>query len=212
MNSNRPERSADEDAAARRVVAGVLVGGHSKRMGQPKSLLALDDGEAFLARIVAVLQPRVQRVVLLGNGPVPSGWSSIERLPDAAGLAGPLAGMLAAMRWDRRACWLFAACDLPRLRAEAVDWLLSQRRPDRWAVLPQVTPNQVEPLLALYEPPALELLENLVARGVRSPSSLAGDPAVATPMPPAPLRVCWSNVNTPEDLRRLGGTHERSEE
>ena len=98
------------------------------------------------------------------------------------------------------------ACDLPLLRADALDWLLAQRGSGRCVVMPKVAPGRVEPLLAVYEPEALELLENLVERGRRSPRHLADAPAVYSPTPPDPLRVCWTNVNTPEELRRLAGS------
>jgi molybdopterin-guanine dinucleotide biosynthesis protein A len=187
----------------RPVFGGVLVGGTSVRMGQSKSLLRFE-GTTFIERIVAALENRVARLALLGDGPTPSTLSDVVRLPDVPGLAGPLAGMLAALRWARQACWVFVACDLPMLRPEALDWLLEQREPGRWVVMPKVPPGRVEPLLAVYEPEALELLEQLVGRGLRSPRHLEGERQVYTPTPPRPLRACWTNVNTPEELDRLG--------
>jgi molybdopterin-guanine dinucleotide biosynthesis protein A len=178
------------------------VGGASTRMGRSKTLLRLD-GVTFVERIVATLRARVTRVVLLGDGPIAPALAQVTRVPDVPGLAGPLAGMLAAMRWERRACWIFVACDLPMLTADALDWLLTRRGPGRWVVMPKVAPDRVEPLLAVYEPEALELLERLAQAGSRSPRSLADEPAVYTPAPPAPLRACWTNVNTPKELRRL---------
>lgn len=194
-----------QDVWSRRpVFAGMLVGGASTRMGRSKSLLGLD-GISFAERIIKAVQDRVQRIVLLGDGPAPPVAERILRLPDVPGLAGPLAGMLAALRWAREACWVVVACDLPLLRGEAVDWLLGQRRPDRWAVLPKVVAERVEPLLAVYEPESRELLEKLAACGCLTPGRIADEPTVYTPTPPAPLRACWTNVNTPAELRRLEG-------
>ena len=113
--------------------------------------------------------------------------------------------MLAAMRWRPRTTWIFAACDMPLLQADAVRWLLSERRPGRWAVLPRVSDAGVEPLLALYEPQSRALLEELVGRGLAAPRHIIGDPAVATPAPPASLASRWANANTPEELARIGG-------
>lgn len=202
VNLTPSEQSLPEAWLERPVFAGVLVGGASTRMGQSKPLLRLE-GTTFVERVLAAVRDRVARTVLLGDGPVPPLPPEIVRLPDVPDLTGPLAGMLAAMRWATQVCWVFAACDLPMLRAEALDWLLSQRGPDRWAVLPKVVPERVEPLLALYEPESLELLEKLVARGLDSPRHIASEPTVYTPTPPKPLQACWTNVNTPEELRRL---------
>jgi molybdopterin-guanine dinucleotide biosynthesis protein A len=197
-----PERQRAEVWLRRPVFAGVLVGGASTRMGRSKSMLRFE-GMTFAERVVAAVRERVERIVLLGDGPAPSMPPDVIRLPDVPGLGGPLAGILAGLRWAGEVCWLVVACDLPMLRAEAVDWLLGQRRPGRWAVLPRITPSRAEPLAALYEPESRMLLEKLVARGCRAPRQLVGDPAVHTPTPPPSLRECWANVNTPEELKRL---------
>jgi molybdopterin-guanine dinucleotide biosynthesis protein A len=172
-------------------------------MRQPKHLAPFR-GKTFLDRVLAAIDGRVARITLLGDARLPPTAATIDRLSDAPGLKGPLAGILAALRSDRAACWLIAACDLPLIRGEAIDWLLGQRGPTRSAVLPRVAPDRVEPLLAVYEPESLALLEELVARGADAPRCLVGDPTVYTPTPPAALQVCWTNVNTPDELRRLG--------
>ena len=192
------ERS--NEAAAPGLRAGVLIGGASRRMGTPKALLEID-GETLLERTARILSARAEGVVLLGDGPVPPGLD-LPRLPDPAGLAGPLAGILAALRSAPGAAWIVTACDQPGLSLEAVDWLLAQRTADAWAVLPRVDERGVEPLLALYEPRALELAEALVAGGRLSPSRLARDPKCATPRVPARLAAAWADVDTPDDWER----------
>jgi molybdopterin-guanine dinucleotide biosynthesis protein MobB len=201
--------------------AGVLVGGASRRMGTPKQWLQIG-GETLLARVagaVAAAGP----LALLGGDAMrgPDGDGSVAaapgsndvalvdvgsaatavRLPDAPDVRGPLAGILAALRWAP-VCWLVASCDLPRLRATAVDWLLAERRPGRWAVLPRVG-GVVQPLLAVYEPQGLPLLEAIAADGASGPSRLEGHPHVATPEPPSELADCWRGVNTPQELAEL---------
>jgi len=188
--------------------AGVLVGGASSRMGTPKQWLRVD-GETLLDRAARALEP-VGHLALLGRdvGAAaevtlgdPSPFAGALRLPDAPGVRGPLAGILAALRWET-VTWVISSCDLPRLRAEAVEWLLSQRRPGRWAVLPRIG-GIVQPLLAVYEPQALPLLEAIAAVGAAGPSRLEGQPHVATPEPPADLADCWRGANTPEELVEL---------
>jgi molybdopterin-guanine dinucleotide biosynthesis protein B len=180
--------------------AGVLVGGASRRMGRPKEAIEIA-GRPLLARVAEALAP-AGAVTLLGGG----GAAALPRLPDVPDAHGPLAGILAALRWEP-ACWVVASCDLPRLRADAVEWLLAQRRPGRWAVLPRVG-GVVQPLLAVYEAQALPLLEALAAEGAAAPSRLEGQAHVATPEPPAELAACWRGVNTPQELAALGGLAE----
>ena len=181
---------------------GILIGGKSTRLGRPKHLLA-HAGESFLDRAATALDPFVARIVILGSGELPARYCEFERRSDPAGLAGPIAGMLAAMRGDPDAAWVFAACDLPLIRPDAVAWLLTQRSADRAAVLPRGREKGVEPLLALYEPPARQLLEQLVSENRRAPRHLARFAGVYTPQPPPEIADCWKNVNAPADLDDL---------
>jgi molybdopterin-guanine dinucleotide biosynthesis protein A len=185
------------------VLAGVLVGGASRRMGRPKQLLELE-GRSFLERTVEALAPHAGEVLLLGSGHVPAACAGLRRLPDAAAVEGPLAGILAALRSVPEAAWIIAACDQPWISSAAVGWLLEQRAPEKWAVLPLVE-GGVEPLLAVYEPAARELLEDLAAKGGLGPSALAGHPRTHSPVPPPDIASAWRGVNTPEDVEKLEG-------
>ena len=183
---------------AQRVLGAVLIGGHSTRMGSPKQLLEFD-GVCFVERIAAVLGPCVDRVVLVGGGEVPAACASLARISDAPGLAGPLAGILAALRSEPDASWVVAACDQPRVRAEAVEWLLAQRSADVWGVLPRDAAGRVEPLLAFYDARARDVLEALAAEGRIAPREFAAHPRCATPVIPVSLAECWESVDRPAD-------------
>lgn len=184
------------------VLGGVLVGGVSSRLGTPKQLLQ-NEGFSLVERAVAALEPHVSSVVLLGRGRVPPSCEALSRLPDVPGLVGPLAGILAAMRWSPGSAWLFCPCDLPLVTPAAVEWLIGQRAPGRWTVIPRVTRAGVEPLFALYEPQARGVLEAMAARGVLAPRLVAAHPKSFVPKPPRRLWPCWRNVNSPEDLGSL---------
>ncbi len=179
--------------------AGVLFGGGSRRMGEPKHLLT-DGGRTWIEQVVATVAPRVGQVVLLGRGELPGTLRHLPVLPDVTDRpeGGPLRGLRAAMRWAPGAGWLFVACDQPCVSAPAIEWLLAQRRPGVHAVLPRWTPlSPPEPLLAWYDhrlAPALDC--------VRRPADLASRPGVATPVIPPHLAAAWRNLNTPADRRR----------
>lgn len=178
--------------------AGILIGGASRRMGHPKHLLSVD-GMTWVERIAHSLSQRVEQIVLLGAGAIPGSLGAYPRLPDVQDKTGPLAGMLAAMRWRPDAAWLMVACDLPWLAADAVDWLISQRRPGVWALLPRPAEGtRVEPLLALYEPRIRSYLE-----AVDAPSQLEGLEAVSCPVVPAALAPAWRDADTPGDTVSL---------
>jgi molybdopterin-guanine dinucleotide biosynthesis protein A len=187
----------------RRLLGGILIGGDARRMGGPKQLLSFR-GRTFVETVWSALEPHVEEVLLIGSGACPPSLAAARRLPDAVETRGPLAGMLAALRWAPRAAWVLAACDLPLASPEAVAWLVSQRRPGSWAILPRISDRGIEPLLALYEPQARLLLEGVAAQGRATPRLIADDPAVVSPRPPSSLAAAWIDADTPEDLARLG--------
>ena len=165
-------------------------------MGRPKHLIVGDDGRTWLERTVEVLGAVTDEVVLAGAGEVPESVSEFTRLPDVPDAEGPLAGLLAAMRWSPRAGWLACACDLPDLTREALAWILDQRAPGRWAVLPKLEgAPHVEPLLAYYDFRSRALLEKFAAQRKCRPGAIASDPRVHTPTPPPALAGAWRNVN-----------------
>lgn len=184
--------------AARPLRAGILVGGRSERMGRPKQLVEVD-GTTMLDRVAQAVAPRCGRPVVLGAGLLPAGWENQVRLFDVADAAGPAAGLVAAMRWAPRSAWLLACCDLPFLDAEAIEWLVAQRRPGRWAVLPSLDGVHPEALLAIYEPQARAVLETH-ARAGGGPSRVARHPKAALVEVPATLRPGWRDADTPDDL------------
>jgi len=195
-------RLLDEAWRSRLVLAGVLVGGSSSRMGCPKQLLE-HDGRRLVDRVVDAVHPRLGDPVLLGSGAVPETLSANRRLPDAPGIAGPMAGLMAALRWAPNTAWLMVACDQPLISRRAVDWLIGQRQPGCWAIMPRLADGPVEPFLAVYEPQVLPLLERLARSGKLAPWRLTNQANVISPAPPEELAASWRNVNTPEELNRL---------
>ncbi len=179
----------------------VLIGGRSRRMGFPKHLIE-ENGRTWLEATVARLSPVTEEVVLAGSGTVPSSLAGLARVPDVPGLAGPMAGILAVMRWQPDVSWLVTACDQPDIQTPALEWLLEQRVPGTWAVLPDLEGRgRLEPLLAFYDCRCRNHLEVLARTGELRISRLAGRHGIRTPQPPAILRRAWRNVNTPAELK-----------
>jgi len=182
----------------------ILIGGKSSRMGRPKHLIR-QANQTWLERAVQRLSPLVDQVALSGRGQVPDCLAHLPRLADVPGIAGPMTGLLAAMRWQPEAAWILLACDQPDFSSEAVSWLRDQAGPGIHAVLPDLAGDgRLEPLLAWYDSRCRSALEDLARRGCLRLSGLAGQPGVISPTPPAHLRPCWRNVNTPEELARRG--------
>lgn len=186
--------------------ACVLIGGKSSRMGRPKHLLDASGGRTWLEITVTVLRPLVDGLVLSGGGILPPALQETPRLLDLPGVSGPLAGIVAAMRWQPLVSWLVVACDMPRLSAAAVQWLLAGRRPGCWGLVPRAEGDgRLEPLCAWYDFRAAQLFEELVHSGMWRLSAAASHRRIAHPPIPAPHALAWANVNTPEELERLAG-------
>ena len=182
----------------------LLIGGKSSRMGQPKHLLPLADGRVWLERTVALLRRRVVGLTLVGAGQIPANLTAWPRLEDAVGGQGPLAGIIAAFRHQPEASWLVVACDMPLITERALDWLLAERRPGDWAVMPRLSGNaRSQPLFSWYGPECRPLLEQRLAWGKMCLHELAAHPAIRSPLVPEALVGNWRNINTPDELAAL---------
>ena len=183
----------------------VLIGGDSSRMGMPKHLIC-ENGKTWLESTVDLLKNVAQKVVVAGAGEIPYTLDNVVCLPDVPHIRGPMAGMLSAMRWAPYASWLVTACDLPDLKPEALQWLLSTRRPGVWAAIPMLSENiGLEPLLAHYDFRAHGLLENLAALGDYRPAKISDNPKIINPTPPEHFSPAWRNVNTKRDRKPDSG-------
>lgn len=152
------------------IVAGIFVGGESRRMGgRPKGLLRAPSGETLLARWRALFDELGVPVVLVGERDAYAS-SGLPVLPDAAVGAGPLGGVVSLLRYAGEGDALAVACDMPFVSAALVRRLLSAppaaaraaRRDGRW-----------EPFFARYDARrALPIAARHVERGVRSLQAL----------------------------------------
>lgn len=82
-------------------VAGVLLaGGLSRRMGGGDKSLRLLGGRTILARVIERARPQCAALLLNANGdPARFAGYGLPVLADAAAGQGPLAGLLAGLRW-----------------------------------------------------------------------------------------------------------------
>ncbi len=188
----------------------ILIGGRSGRVGQPKHLIA-ERGRTWFERTVSCLQPHVEIIAAVGGGDLPTDvveTFGIVRFPDISDAGGPLAGMLACMRWAPDVSWIVTSCDLPDMTSEAVGWLVSKRAPGVWAVLPLPEgSNYIEPLFAYYDLRSHRLLEIGAAEGVFRPAQIIADKHVIVAPPPEHHVAAWTDVNTADELhkRRMNG-------
>ncbi len=127
------------------IAGAVLAGGRSRRMGRDKSRLALD-GVACATRIATLLAELFEDVLLVGGDPPAEAVG--RRVPDAAGPACALRGLVTALESTEAERVLVVATDLPLLTPELVLGLVAM--PDAEAVVPRDASGS-HPLCALYQ-------------------------------------------------------------
>jgi molybdopterin-guanine dinucleotide biosynthesis protein A len=186
------------------VWACILIGGKSSRMGKPKHLLPHQNGQSWLERNVELVKEKVTGVAISGGGELPASLQHYPRLQDIPGVQGPLTGLISATRWLPDVSWLVCACDLPAVTPEAIDWLLGDRLPGRWAKVPRLSGQQRgEPLLARYEPQCGPLFEAIGRSGRFSLHRMFANDKIYMEEVPADLEGSWRNVNTPAELQKF---------
>jgi molybdopterin-guanine dinucleotide biosynthesis protein A len=147
------------------------------------------------------------RVVVRPGAPAPVDLPRVEdRLPLRAALSGIHAALLAC----KAGAVLVAACDLPEIQPRLLLALLALTPSgDGAEVIVPTGPNGPEPLLAIYRPTVVPVIEKRVERGEHSLRGLLNEVrTLCVPLehlrPFDPELRSFRNVNRPEDLRREG--------
>jgi molybdopterin-guanine dinucleotide biosynthesis protein A len=202
-------------AGAGRVTGVLLAGGQSRRMGGgDKGLLELA-GRPMLGHVICRLAPQVGRLVINANGdPARFADFGLPVVPDTvAGFAGPLAGVLAGMRWSAAnapgAQWIVtAAGDAPLLPGDLVATMLAAVRLRQSAIALAQSCGELHPVIGLWPVALAQDLEEQLALGVRKVLDWTHrHGTVAVPF--EPTRVCgldidpFFNANTPQELDQL---------
>jgi len=150
------------------VVALVLTGGRSSRMGRDKATLVPGDGDPrpLAQRVLDALDGAVARAVLVGGygADPPPGVSVVSDTNAFAGPLAALAGALAGLPAGSLA--VVAGCDMPRVVPALVEHMVRRARdhPDALCVV-CATDRGVEPLPSVWRPSAAALLAAALRRG-----------------------------------------------
>jgi molybdopterin-guanine dinucleotide biosynthesis protein A len=177
---------------ARRALTGaLLVGGASTRFGSPKALARLGD-ETLAERGWRVLGELCEERFAVGK--TSDGLAlPFSVLDDGSDVRAPIAGVVAALRAARHEVCVALPVDCPLVTAELLASLAD-------ACADAAVP-QTGPLPGAYRKSALPALERSLAAGKLSLRTALGHITVAVIRCDERL---LTNVNTRDDLRRLG--------
>lgn len=178
----------------------VLAGGKSRRMGQDKGLLRWH-GKAqryFLADLLEnfceqiFISCRADQAAEIKN-------AGYQPLPDSSEAKAQYGAILTAMSAYQDTAWLVIACDLPLIDAKALNYLIRQRNPRKLATAYRSPENSLpEPLAAIWEPIAKEMLLQKFAGGVDCPRKALIRSEEKVKLIDPPHEAYIMNVNTPE--------------
>ena len=202
-------------AGTSQVTGVLLAGGQSRRMGGgDKGLLELA-GRPMLGHVICRLGAQVGAMVINANGD-PSRFATFKLpvVPDTiGGFVGPLAGVLAGMRWSAahapNARWIVtAAGDAPLLPSNLVARLMQAVDGRMNAVALAQSHGELHPVIGLWPVALADDLEEQLGKGVRKVLHWT-DRHGTVPVPFPPARVCgididpFFNANTPQELDQL---------
>jgi molybdopterin-guanine dinucleotide biosynthesis protein A len=178
-----------------RVKAGfVLAGGISSRMGRNKALLPWR-GTTLLDYVAGEVRAAAGSLAIVG----PTG--QYEGFPEIADLftgAGPLGGVITALRSSEAEWNLIVACDMPGINASVLREMLDGAQaaePD--CLLPVGPSGRPEPLCAVWHKRAEPILTRALETGVRKMTdAMEGLHVVRWPIANGEV---FRNVNTPDD-------------
>lgn len=195
-------------------VAGVvLAGGLGRRMGGGDKCLRLLAGRPLIAHVIARARPQVAALLLNVNDADSAAALEGFGLPIApdvvAGFAGPLAGILTAMRWAQAqapACrWLASfAADTPFFPLDLVVRLRTAVAEGGAEIACAASSGRSHPVFALWQVALADALERaLTLENIRKIDAWTARYAVqAVSFGGAVDDDPFFNVNTPDDLTR----------
>lgn len=197
-----PERSGRTDrTAAMPTIAGLFVGGASRRMGgAPKGLLPAADGSgALLQRIERLCRDAGLHPVLVGRSPaVEAALPHVEVLDDRPAGIGPLGGLGALLHRARGGSAIMLACDLPALDAALLRRLAGST--SHALLAPRDPAGRWQPFFSRWDADtALPWVEEAIAAGERSLQRLFDRRAAVLELRPDEWRAL-RDWDTPADV------------
>lgn len=194
-------------------VGVILAGGRGTRMGGVDKPLLPINGRPMLSRVIDRLAPQVEGLVLSANGD-PARFQSFG-LPVVAdtieGFAGPLAGILAGMRWARAnmpqaAFVVSAAADTPFFPPDLVARLSEGCGRDERTIALAASPAGTHPVFGLWPVALADEMETFLKSGQNGKVLAFADRYLRLNVPFDDLVLAngetvdpFFNVNTPED-------------
>jgi molybdopterin-guanine dinucleotide biosynthesis protein A len=142
------------------IIAGILVGGHSKRIGQDKAALEFGD-TTLICRIYNVLKQTIKTIRVVGGSQRNYNLPENLFIEDIVKNAGPMGGLLSILKKTNKPT-LLVPCDTPFIESEHIRFLLANYKKDMAGTI-AVSDKGIEPLLGIYQPQLIPVIKKLIS-------------------------------------------------
>ena len=177
----------------------ILNGGASSRMKTPKGTIRFHDKPQY-QHLFDVLSPLCEKVyvsVKLKSESLP-----LPQIEDQLKIQSPLNGIFSALKVSASTAWLVVANDMPLVDTETLQTLIHHRDPSRVAAcFYDSSGKRPEPLISIWEPASVPLLETFIENGKISPRQFLEEHDIR--IIPINDNKALLNINSPEDLARF---------
>jgi molybdopterin-guanine dinucleotide biosynthesis protein A len=187
----------------------ILAGGESTRMGKNKAFIEIN-GKRIIDRTVSLFREIFDDVLLVTNTPLDYIELKIRIVTDLVPGKGSLGGIYTGLFFSSSPKAFFVGCDMPFLDRRVIQYFLClaqtadivvQRTKDYWQPLHAVYPRTLlKPIERLWQQGELAIIkayQGLRVREVTGEELKPFDPDLHT----------LSNINTPEELKKLLETY-----
>ncbi|MHC4874200.1 MAG: molybdenum cofactor guanylyltransferase [Planctomycetota bacterium] len=148
----------------------ILAGGNSTRMGEDKSMLAVNN-KPVIQHIADQLSPCFDEVIIGSNDVDKYQFLNLKTVCDKEMNQGPLMGILSTLLKSDNELNFVVACDIPQLNLELIDKMLKLAS-GYDIVMPVTEAGKYEPLFAVYKKSVIPYAEEILEGGQRKVTSM----------------------------------------
>jgi len=189
------------------VTGAILTGGESRRMGRDKATLEFN-GEPLVKKAVRLFGELFPHVLVVNKAPGSFGDLGCEEVADLFAERGAMVGVLTALAAAKTGYVFVAACDMPFLKRELIELILSKDR--RFSVVLPRIGGKGDPLHAFYAKSCYDAMRIFMNEEGKSLNAFIGS------LPPEevgyvseeeirgvdPEAIALFNMNTPDDYEK----------
>ncbi len=180
----------------------ILAGGKSSRMGQDKGLMEVD-GQPMVRRVIDVLSPLVNKVLIIANDPAYSRFG-YPVYPDLIPGKGPAGGIYTGLTHTGTEKNICLSCDLIRINEGLLRFLIRESKDSEITVAKHG--QKTEPLIGIYRKKCLsgwkKLLEQDLLKLQDMIEHFEVNKVAITPDMDFYHDHLFDNINAPEDLNK----------